>query len=278
MELIMDKGINLKRANMGISSGLLSDEDVRLLSIRFVNDFDYSGTREAVPAVKVELERVDGGTSIEYYTIGKASDWAPIEGGCGITPIGKATQLPESSNWGVFWDNLINCAPEIEEYIENDISVLDGLEGHVLRMPAPKRAGLSDKKKSDREATILLFTAVTSLPFQKGKKGGKTTAVATAKGKSGKEKMAPKTEQENSEDMVEDEKEILKDLATKFLLDTLPKYPNGVAMSKLPILGYEYYKSNDSVNPTKLAGILYNQEFLKSNPLWQFNDGVVSVR
>lgn len=259
----MSQGVSLKPTTYIEGTGLIDDVDVIIKEASFAM-FDYNGRLPAVPAAKLILDEGDGVETIQYYSVGKASDWMPSEDGKSLTAIGKATALVKSSNWAVFVTALVNAGFP-ENKIENDISIFNGMEGHVSRVAAPERKGLK-KEKKDYEDTILVFDKLHKLPWEKPKKksgppsgaGVGTTTTST------KKKDSKKKEESGSN---------VEEKATEFILEILSQNPDGIEKNKLPTLAFKLRKDDPDRNG--LVKMVFEDAFLSSVPLWKFENGKI---
>ena len=182
--------------------GLIDDVDVVFESCMF-EMFDYNGqVVPAIPTLKVEMSNADlEENMLQYYSMGSAQDWMPSEDGSQLLAVGSATQLRKSTNGAFFLSALISAGFPAED-LGDDISNINGLQAHVIQMPAPTRKGLKpSKKEQEREEkygpkTILVVSEVIAMPGEKkkpaaGKKtGGKKPAAGSKKKATGGKKEA----------------------------------------------------------------------------------------
>src|SRR2546428_11523323 len=168
-----------KRASLRPSDfttgGLIDDVDVTVTEARFVM-WDYAGqVRDAVPALAVTMETGGEGTPItetytQYYSAGDSRNLMPSSDGKALEVVGGSGGLKSSSNAGNFLVSLVNAGFPEERLLDGDISVMDGLEAHVHRIPQPERKGLvKTPKQGDREATILVVSKIHRFPWEKAK-------------------------------------------------------------------------------------------------------------
>lgn len=176
-------GVSLKPSDQVEGGGLLDNVDATFEEVVF-DMFDYGGTQSEVPALRASLKADDAKDAVEqYWSCGAAKDWEPSKDGKRLVPIGDQKGLNKTSNVSIFFDYLIRAGFP-EDKIADDVSVLEGLKAHMVRIPAPVRGGLpSSKKREDgREfaKTVLVVESILHLPWEKG--GGKV-----AKGKDASE-------------------------------------------------------------------------------------------
>jgi hypothetical protein len=246
----MAKGVSLRPCDAVEGGGLLDDEDIRITEARFTM-FDYGGKSNAVPALQITMDRMDGTNPIQqYYSMGKATDWTPADDGKSLLPIGKSAQLVRTSNGMLFMESVTNSGFPEDKLLDGDPSVLDGLECHVNRI-AIVREGLS----SGKDKTVLTVSKIHRLPWEK----------ETPKGK-GKGKSTKAASKGNGKD--EDE---VQAAAMEFVLGVIAENPDGYEKNKLP---NEVFKKFDKADPLrgKLVGLVFKDEFLNTGP-WKYEGG-----
>ena len=267
-----------------IEGGLLDDVNVEITSAKF-EMFDYGGKAAATPALKLDMTvegvEVDG----QYWSVGNSQDWAPTKNGKGLDAIGGQTQLRAGSNFMLFVTELINAGFPADK-IGEDITVLDGMECHVKRIPAPKRGGLSNVKKGpdgkEYEATVLVVDEVIRLPWEKkAGKGAPAKKKSAAKGKAkGKGKAAvaeAKVEGDAGADTGTDSGAAeggVEERAIEFVMGALAAHPDGIAKKDLPTMVFQELKTDPDRN--KIVQLIYKDEFLADGP-WVYADGQVSL-
>jgi len=246
-------------SEMGEGGGLLDDVDVTFKECR-VCSWDYNGkVPTAVPAIKVAMQLADGGDAAEqYWSAGSSKDWMPSEDGKKLVAIGKATALVRSSNAGILMESIINSGFP-EDKISDDISALEGMEVHMMRVPAPKRGGLVKTERSDGkdfEATVLTVSKINKLPWEKkSAKGG-------AKGKgAGKADTVADGDVQSS--------------AEAALMSVLAQHPDGVTKQQIPGLVFKEVDAKD-LNRNEVVKLVFTDDFLKAGP-WEFADGTVKL-
>jgi len=260
----MSKGVSLNPESFVEGGGLIDDVDVTFKETLF-DMFDYNGTvTPGVPSLKVTLD-VEGEEMIQYYSMGASKDWAPSEDGKMLIAVGSATGIRMSSNGGIFLKALIDSGFPADK-LGNDISILDGLQAHVIRIPAPSRPGVkkSDKQKEREEKfgpdTILVVSEINTLPWEKSKPAG---APKTAKAGAGK-KAAPKAKAEASggNDDIDGKLQEL-------IMGMLAEEPV-IEIKKLPIAVFKAAKTDPDRNAMVQRAAA--DEFLSSGP-WEMDDG-----
>jgi len=250
-------GVSLKPSTYSEGAGLLDDEDVIIKEARFTQ-FDYNGKLPAVPAAELTLDRGDGDTTKQYYSVGKTSDWAPSEDGKTLSAIGKATALVKSSNWAFFVTALVNAGFP-ENRIEADISIFEGLEAHVIRAAAPERKGII-KKEKEFEATILVVDKIHKYPWEKA------TKATTGRGKG---KAAATTKDSPTDSKIEEQ-------TTEFVMSVLAENPDGIEKKKLPQMAFAKLKDIPPTDRNKIVKLVFSDEYLSSTPFWVYADGMIT--
>lgn len=243
-----------KPSNFSEGGGLLNDANVTVKDAAIVL-WDYQGKGPLTPAIKFVFAVEGEENPVEqYWSVGKASDWQPSEDGKTLVPIGKSTQLVQSSNGGILLASIVNAGFP-EDKITDDITCFVGMQGHVIRVPAPQRTGIVKTPRADGKSfddTILVFDKITAFPWEKkGKssKGGGAKAAAAG-----------------GED-VETE-------AVGVMLTILAENPDGVLKSKLPALAFK--AAGGSPNKNAIVRLLFRDDFLSSRGEWTFADGKVT--
>jgi hypothetical protein len=247
-------------STFAVGGGLLDDVDV-VVKEASIAMFDYNGTRpDAVPAILFKIAVKDGEDVDQYWTVGKASDWMPSEDGKKLVAIGRATQINAGSNGAILLASIVNAGFPAAK-ISDDISCFDGMGGHVMRVPAPKRATPKAPRADGKvfEDTVLTFATITKLPWEK------TTST---------KKVAAKAQPE-AEDEVEDGADTMEDRLQGVLLEILADAPGGVRKQELPGL---IFKKVGAADPQRAAmlQLAFKDDFLKSGP-WTYDKGKISI-
>jgi len=264
-------GVSLKPSEAVEGGGFLDDVDVKVAESRFAM-FDYGGSRQPVPAICFKLDHMDGSEPIaQYWSVGKATDWMPSDDGKELVPIGKATQLVNSSNGMLLLASIINAGfPESK--LGDDISVFDGMEIHINRIAAPVRKGL--KQKDDQ--TILTVTKIHKLPWDSAPAKGKATTAAS-KGKSGSKGGGGSKSKPAATAAATD----IDAVATEFILtvlsdaDLMKDFPDGLPKAKLAPETFARLKSDDP-NRSSLLKRVFEDDFLNSGP-WTYAGGKLTL-
>ena len=263
-------GVSLKPSKAITVTGLLDDVDVKIAEAKFAM-FDYGGSTQPVPALKLALDPMDGSTPLEqYWSMGKATDWMPSDDGKELVPIGRATELTDSTNGMILLTSIVNAGfPESK--LEDDISVLEGMECHVNRVAAPTRKGLQNDKGKDK--TILTITKIHKYPWDADAKPKTKSKPKTSTTTSSKSKSKPATKANDSVD--------IDALTTEFILsvvsdeDFMRDYPDGLPKAKLAPEAFSRLASDDP-NRAKILQKSFDDTFLGSGP-WSYEGGKISL-
>jgi hypothetical protein len=167
------KGASIRPEDMAEGGGLLSDVNVLLEKVEFVMT-DYNGfLPNKSPALRIEMVAVEDGTrEVGLWACGDAKNWAPSQDGRRLLPVGSATKLSRSSNFGILAASLADSG--VYDNLDvpagsDDIKVLEGITVHILRQPRPKQRGQAE----DKVREVVVVTEFISGP-DKGKGSGKS--------------------------------------------------------------------------------------------------------
>lgn len=259
-------------SSFAVGGGLLDDVDV-VVKEASIAMFDYNGTRpDAVPAILFKLAVKDGEDVDQYFTVGKSSDWMPSEDGTKLVAIGRATQINMSSNGAMMLKSIVDAGfPEGK--ISDDITCFQGMEGHVMRVPAPKRGMAPKAPRADGkvyEETILVFATITKLPWET-KKAAPAAGKAAPKA-AGKAAPAPEPKMEGED---AGEGDSLEDRTQGILLEILGENPAGIKKQELPGLIFKKVGAADTQR-TAMLQLAFRDEFLKAGP-WTFDKGKITL-
>jgi hypothetical protein len=178
-------GVSLNPAAFVAGGGLLDNADVIIKSARFA-PWDYNGTIQTpVLAAKITyINKEDQTETDQFYSAGDMKNFVPSEDGRQAIPVGTVAGLNESTNFYAWLTSLVN-AKFPADLIGNDLSVFDGLECHVTRVPQKTRAGLTPAPDAKKQ-TILIVSQIHKMPGQ----GGNAAAPAPAKAAKGNAAVA----------------------------------------------------------------------------------------
>lgn len=255
--------------------GLLDDVDVLFKQVR-VKNWDYNG-KVAVPVPALELTmEVEGveGDHVQYYSIGKNTDWQPSEDGCSIVAVGKATGITSSSNAAIFIKSMVDAGFPANK-IEDDVRCFENMKAHMTRIPAPKGRTSSATPREDGktyEQTVLVVGSIISLPWEnKGKtaaKGKPTTAAASGKPTGATQAATTKPAATVTADTGD-----LDAICTEALLEVLGEKGT---LTKAQIPGAVLPKVKDNPLKNKIVARVFSEDFLNNGP-WTFEGGKVSM-
>lgn len=248
--------------------GLIDDVDVEITEARF-DMFDYNGKAAPAPALRVEMVTEEDEKDIQYYSVGNAASWAPSDDGSQIMAIGKDTALRMTTNCGILLKSLIDAGFPGDK-LGDDISILDGLKCHVLRIPAPKRSGLNTVPAAEGEKkfekTILIVSEILTLPWEKAAKkkaSKKSSGGGAAKKKAATKKAVP----------AEDEAD-LNESATEAIMGLLAE--NDGSITKKELAGKLFQSLKGDSNQGAIVKLGFNDEFLSEGP-WDYEDGTLTM-
>ncbi|KKN52301.1 hypothetical protein LCGC14_0613960 [marine sediment metagenome] len=257
--------------------GLIDDVDVEITGAAF-EMYDYNGSQPIpVPVLKVSYRVLeDNATFDDYQSCGDKNTWVPDDEGERLTDIspGQNATIKTSSNCGIFMTSLANAGFPMDK-LDGPISVLAGMEAHVVRQPAPVRKGLDEAKTNDDGTkkfpkTILVIEEIKVLPWDAeegetpkkaaGKKGKKAPAKKAA-GKKASTKKAASGEAEAE--------------ATIYILGLLEKAgDDGVTKKDLP--RHIFTDLQDDPNRNAIIQITNGDEYLSAGP-WNLEGGVLTA-
>lgn len=245
--------------------GLVDDVDLTIQEAKFVM-WDYNGKiPQASPALCLSMLAEENEKIEQYYSMGSSKDWMPSDNGKQLLSVGQATGIRKTSNGGIFLTSLVDAGFPVEK-LGDDITVLEGLQAHMIRVPAPKRSGLKQEEKK-YEQTILVISEIIAMPGDKKKptgapKGAKTSKATTASGIGG---GAAKTKMESGD------RDNVTEKATTQILSLLEA--NGsIAKKDIPGKLFQTMKSDPDRNA--IIKMVFDDEFLSSGP-WTYEDGIL---
>lgn len=157
--------------------GLIDDIDIEITDAQTAL-YDYGGASEQgdVPVLAVEFTDVNGKAEIQYYSVGKAEDWAPTEDGTGFFSTSGKTGFNDSTNIMRFFKSLVEQGFPADKLDEGDVKVLIGLKAHVNQVVVERKGLVRTGKNADRPPQVLLVTKIHHLP------GGKSTGMPAKAG------------------------------------------------------------------------------------------------
>jgi hypothetical protein len=272
----------LQPSNFTAGGGLLDDVDALFKKVRVTN-WDYNGSVPVpVPALEVTME-VDGmdGDHVQYFSLGKNTDWQPSEDGMEIVAVGKATGISSSSNAAILIGSIVNSGFP-ENKITDNVTCFEGLKAHLSRIPAPKRNVTKAPRADGKvyEDTVLTVTAILQYPWDK--KAGKTAAgkpaTAPAAGKpatTGKPATAPAAGKAPAAAAAAPPSEEFDARCTEVVQGVLAENPEGVDRKKLPGLVFNAVAKDDA-DRNRIVTRVFQEDFLSAGP-WTYENGRVSM-
>ena len=141
--------------------------------------FDYvkkTGEKVATTTAARIIFASEGGEEYtQHYSVGDPSRVTPSEDGKSLVLVGDGSALNKSSNFFILMKALEDAGLP-DDFLGDDISVLDGMITHNIGVPEPKRAGL--ETTTAREAsgrgprTLAVPDEVIKMPGKGGKAAG----------------------------------------------------------------------------------------------------------
>jgi hypothetical protein len=209
------------------------------------------------------------GEAAQYYSMGNANDWIPSEDGGSLVAVGKATAIRLSTNGGLFLKALVDAGFPADQ-LGSDISVLDGLQAHVMQVPAPVRKGLVQKKREDGKdfgpPTILVVSEIIALPGEKKKPAGAPKGKTAAAPKKAAPKKAPGKATPGQKAAAEDGGDV-ESKATAVILEVLGELGT-ITKKELP--GKIFQMRKDDPDRNALVQKVFDDAFLAGGP-WVYD-------
>ncbi len=256
------------------STGLADDFDATITKVRAV-PWDYNGKIDKpVLGIAVTITPAEDSGFPEFtqtYSAGDISQFAPSQDGedpvdvdaedpeeregTFIVPVGNRDKLSGGSNWAFFLKQAREAGLPADR-LQNDLSALEGLEGHWNRIPAPKRSGIVVEGDSGREKQVLVLTAV------HGSKKGAGAAKGTGAGAGAKASAGAKADTNGHNDL--DEK------LTEVITEALAEHDGELAKSKLVGIVMKAFSGAEKAKAVKRA---QDVKFLSSrDEAWVFDE------
>lgn len=181
--------------NQAAQGGIIDDIDVLIADAAFVQ-WDYNGNIDhEVLALGIQFQDDNGKTYDQYYSAGELTYFVPSDDGAGVVPVADKQLLNDNTNAMKFLMSLLEVGFPEETLATGNVKELVGTKIHVKQQAQPVRQGLiRGGKNADRTPTVLLASALISLPGQetatpaKKPAGGRvpgTTAAKPGLGKAG---------------------------------------------------------------------------------------------
>lgn len=247
-------GMSLRPSEAVEGSGA-PDGTFKIAEARFTEDFDYGGTREAIPALLVKFEDESGETKEQGYSVGKAGEWEAIDDGLGIAPTREGKRMAKSSSCMLFINSLVEAGFDEEELDGGDISVIDGTFAQMTPTPI-ERKGLEGKT----QVLSLVTEIVDGFGKGKGKPAGKSA---------GKDKPATGGKGKDVESVEEK--------AEKYVVSVLKENKGTV---KIGVLAGEVYEAADGEKKQdEIAAMLEDDDWFKDDDRpWEVDKKTVKLK
>lgn len=265
-----DERSRLVKADEFVQGGLLNDADVEVVKSRIAM-FDYQGSRPEVCSLELTLLDNNGDEHVQNWTMGGEGEFGPSSDGKFVMALGDKRSLNKGSNYDILVESLMRCGMP-KGIITEDVSILEGTKGHVLRVPAPTRNIEGSKKREDgRVPTILTFSDVKSFPWDK--KGSKASKAAA--------KAKTKVKDDDDDDGGSDagESESLEDIAKRLVKSVLEEAGEAIETSDLGMAVFKAATKDgvDKADRTKVMNMAVDADFLGAIEGVEVNGDEVSL-
>jgi hypothetical protein len=230
--------------------GLINDVDGEFSG--FVFDMrDLKGGSNLNPYLCASFT-AEGESYDMYWSCGGSANWEVGAGGKSLKAKGTQKGINKGSNLGIFLASLYNAGFP-KDKLGNDISILDGMQAHIIRVPEPERKGLNrPAAEPGREKTIITVSKINKLPWDKSK-GAKPA---------GAKPKAPAAS------------EALESEVVGIILTALADNPEGIA--KKDIIKSVVAQA-ESANRGAAMQMANNDSWLKGRTEWAYDNGVVKM-
>lgn len=251
--------------------GLIDDVDVTITEARF-EMFDYQGAaKEPAPSLKLSMD-IDGDEMDQNYSMGNSKDWMPSDDGKQLLAVGRATQIRMSSNGGILLKSLLDAGFPADK-LGDDISILDGLQAHMIRVPAPERKGVKKtEKQKEREErygppTILVVGEINTLPWEKSRPKGAPKAAG---------KKAPAKTASKKEVASDDGDSDIDARASEVLMALLAENGGELARKDVPVKAFQALAKDP--DRSSIVKRVFEEDFLSAEGQpWSYDDGTVTL-
>jgi len=245
-----------------VTGGLLDDVTVTWTTCKF-SMYDYGGKGTPAPGLIINMSPEGDDAVEQFWSAGKADDWAPSEDGNSLTPVGSATGIRTSTNLYLLIKSLMEAGFPVERLNEGLASTFNGMVAHMVRVPAPKREGLKKEPKrgkdgSEYENKILVVEKIVKLPWEADAAGTGASAESSVT-------AAP------AEDIA--------DKAREILLAVLTKAKDG-KVAKKDIPGLIFKEAGTTIPLTtknQVCALFFKEDFMKESGFTISADGMVSL-
>ena len=252
-----ETGASMRPSSYVAGGGLLDNVDVTWKKVRF-EMFDYGGKVQATPCLKVDMELEDGSEVEQYFSAGSAADWNPSKDGTKLVAVGNAKGINENSNMAILVNSLIEAGFP-EDKLDDDCTVFEGMNTHVIRVKAPERKGLSNTNTRSDGRTFdrmnLVVDTINKFPWDK-----KTTKAAGGSG-------GGTAKKEEAGDDVEER-------ATEVVREVLGEATGPMDKKTLSTKVFNAMKGDPLRN--KVSQLAFNEDFLSNGP-WTYNGKTITL-
>lgn len=172
------QGISLAQSSQG---GIIDDIDVNIIDAAFC-EYDYQGAIDHnILALGIQLKDESGKTYDQYYSAGELTYFVPSDDGGMAVPVADKQLLTDTCNAWKFLASLMESGLPDTVLAAGNVKALVGMRVHVKQQAQPKRSGLiRGGKNADREPTVLLVSAILSMPGQDAQPVKKSSGIAGA--------------------------------------------------------------------------------------------------
>jgi hypothetical protein len=254
----MQQTVSVRPSDASQGGGLLDDADVTIKQLRYVVRDRTNPRTQATLDTRLYIEAVlvddEGREHTEYYSIGDTSKFVPSPDGRRALAVVEGARFVQSSKGIRLIASLVNAGFP-EDKIADDLSVFDGTYGHVNRTTLPRIAG------QEKDATILEFTKIHRLPWEK-----KSGSAAT-KSKPAAATPAAKTEQAAPEHVRE------KAIATLF--EVLAQNGGSIPRQKVAPAAFKLLATDPDRND--VVALVFTEQFLRSVDGISFDGQTISL-
>ena len=234
--------------------GLIDDVDGEFTDFKF-DMRDLKGGSNFNPYLCANFKVEDEDYEM-FWSCGGAANWEIGAGGKSLKAKGTQKGVNKGSNLGIFLSSLYNAGFP-KDRLGNDIEILNGLQAHMIRVPAPERKSLNRPPRPDgREpAGIPTVSKINKLPWEK--------AAGKGKGKAAGAGAKPPASNEALESEV-----------VGIILTTLADNPEGIA--KKDVIKAVVGGASPDTRGAAMQ-MANNDTWLKGRSEWAYEGGVVKL-
>lgn len=261
-------GASLKPSTASDAVGM--EGPVRIDKLRF-EEFDYKNKegQSVAPGIGMMLRGVDptGEDKAQFYSIGKQESWEPSGDGKEITHTSDPSRTPvKTCHFMLFMNALDNAGYNVEENVDDDISVMEGLivDFQAVALPSfdggqPRPKPMPNKLLADageKNEWTKKFANVGSGGDKGSRRGarGSATSTGSRRKKGGKSRIDA--------------------LTHGYLVDLLEKDYDEIGRDELADIMLKKAKHDD--NRKDIVERVYEEDFLTGHPDdWEYVDETV---